>query len=89
MFVYGELSGHTNFGSIGVEIEGHEGGGKLIAVAVTLPIFCDGLLELLLAHVAPGTDIVGDDLNVKLRHFARFNSSMEVLILRTSKPYTR
>ncbi len=53
-----------------VQVEGHPGRGKGVLVAVELLVLRDGLLKLLLAHVAPGTDGVAHDFDVELRHFA-------------------
>ena len=54
-----------------VQVERHPCCGKgIVGLRVELLVGIDSLLELLLAHIAPWTDSIADDLDVKVGHSA-------------------
>ena len=68
----------TSFGSARIQIEGQPSSTELIVLSRMLFLIClDGLVQLLLADVTPGTDRVAHDLDVEFRHGAKGRAEHE------------
>ena len=68
----------TSFGSARIQIEGQPSSTELIVLSRMLLLIClDGLVQLLLADVAPGADRVAHDLDVEFRHGAKGRAEHE------------